>query len=210
MNTFVCPSCGHENPHDPWVESAHCSKCGYRPRPRGRATRNQPHTYGQSSTPDGSSLGWDGVSNPDATFSLPKRQNQVLLKDIFRALLRGIDWKRVGIFAAIALAFGGLISYGTRTYLDRFGLASKPVTVMFLLTLLGLYLMIDGLRIVLSQGGWVRPARHAFQKVYVTGIAAVFHGLFRMFVGLVIFVVGNPLTLAIFTYVAIYIMTMIE
>lgn len=35
MQTFICPECGHKSLFDPWIESAHCTRCNYTPPPLG-------------------------------------------------------------------------------------------------------------------------------------------------------------------------------
>ncbi len=35
MQPFTCPQCGHESSFDPWIESAHCPRCGFVPPTHG-------------------------------------------------------------------------------------------------------------------------------------------------------------------------------
>ncbi len=35
MQIFICPECAHKSFYDPWVESAHCPRCGYSPQTLG-------------------------------------------------------------------------------------------------------------------------------------------------------------------------------
>lgn len=73
MQAFICPECGHQTTFDPWIESAHCSQCGYTPpkgvRMRGRRPKKRTGTH--QPFLDELLSHWNGTHVPDPEFSLP-------------------------------------------------------------------------------------------------------------------------------------------
>jgi predicted RNA-binding Zn-ribbon protein involved in translation (DUF1610 family) len=73
MQTFTCPNCGHESTYDPWVESAHCDRCGYEPS-RGRRLAHHRHSKRETATYqpllDELLAHWNGTHAPDLGFAL--------------------------------------------------------------------------------------------------------------------------------------------
>jgi predicted RNA-binding Zn-ribbon protein involved in translation (DUF1610 family) len=72
MQTFICPECGHESTYDPWVESAHCDQCGYKPPPGLRLSAKQARrrTDTHQSFLDELVAHWSGAHAPDPAFML--------------------------------------------------------------------------------------------------------------------------------------------
>jgi hypothetical protein len=106
-----------------------------------------------------------------------------------------IDWNQVAAYAAVGLVAGALVAYGAYRLLKPLELPSGPLLGLFVFTLLSLWVIADGVRMVVTREGWVKPTRYAFRRVHVTGFTAILYGLRQIFIGLLILVAGNPLAL---------------
>lgn len=183
--TLVCLRCKLNVPYDAGNPPVRCPWCGYRLPPLSQAASlHQIRHNVEGSRP---------------------------LRDLFRMVRKdivkpfrdaggssrevNIDWKLVGRYAVIGLALGALVAFGTYRLFEPIALPSGPLLSLFVFTLLGLWVIADGARMVLTREGWVKPTRYSFRRVHVTGFTAILYGLRQIFIGLLMLLAGNPLVL---------------
>jgi DNA-directed RNA polymerase subunit RPC12/RpoP len=93
MQQFICPECGHESSFDPWVESAHCPQCGFRPPTGMRLSDQQPKRRTEHQPFLDELLShWNGTHTPDSAFTLPTPESALaFFEDYQQAMGKGTD-----------------------------------------------------------------------------------------------------------------------